>query len=107
VSYRRVFDTEEAVIFSKGQKGKGAKMGNEYFRKLLESEATKGADKDGRPYTTYHLGDAYYTGDIRRLVGVVRWKSSDMEAAPVNIFACKERPGMEALTQFLAPEFAV
>ena len=29
------------------------------------------------------------------------------EAAPVNIFACKERPGMEALTQFLAPEFAV
>jgi hypothetical protein len=81
VSYRRVFDTEEAVIFSKGQKGKGAKMGNEYFRKLLESEATKGADKDGRPYTTYHLGDAYYTGDIRKLVGVVRWKSSDMEVA--------------------------
>jgi hypothetical protein len=81
VSYRRVFDTEEAVIFSKGQKGKGAKMGNEYFRKLLESETKKGADKDGRPYTTYHLGDAYYTGDIRKLVGVVRWKSSDMEVA--------------------------
>jgi hypothetical protein len=81
VSYRRGFDTEEAVIFSKGKRGKGSNMGNDYFRKLLESEAKKGADKDGRPYTTYNLGDAYYTGDIHKFVGVVRWKLSDMEVA--------------------------
>jgi hypothetical protein len=33
VSYRRGFDTEEAVKFSKGKKGKGSNMGNDYFRK--------------------------------------------------------------------------
>jgi hypothetical protein len=79
VSYRRAFDTVEAVKFSKGTKGKGSNRGHDYFRKLLDSEAEMGADEDGRPYTTYHLGDAYYTGDIRKFVGVVRWKLSDME----------------------------
>jgi hypothetical protein len=29
----------------------------------------------GQSHTTYHVGDSRYMGDIRTLVGVVRWKS--------------------------------
>jgi hypothetical protein len=64
VSYKLVFDAEEAVKFSQGKMGKGSNMGNDYFCKLLDSEAEKGADEDSIPYTTYHLGDAHNTGDF-------------------------------------------
>ena len=64
-------------------------MGNDYFRKLLADEGEMDPDEYGRPYTTYHVGDAYYsdyTGDIRKLVGVVRWISKDMKAVADDYF---------------------
>jgi hypothetical protein len=76
ISYRRVFRTDEAVKYSKGTKDKGLRMGNAFFRrKLTEEEAFSKANNLEEPFTTYHVGDIFYTGDIRTLVGVVRWKS--------------------------------
>ena len=75
-SYRRVFRTDEAAMYSKGTKDKGLRMGNAFFRrKLIEEEAFSKANNLEEPFTTYHVGDVFYTGDIRTLVGVVRWKS--------------------------------
>ena len=75
-SYRRVFRTDEAARYSKGTKDKGLRMGNAFFRrKLIEEEAFSKANNLEEPFTTYHVGDVFYTGDIRTLVGVVRWKS--------------------------------
>jgi hypothetical protein len=76
ISYRRVFHTEEAVKYSRGTKDKGLRMGHAFFRrKLAEEQEFSEANGLEVPFTTYHLGDVFYTGDIRRLVGVVRWKS--------------------------------
>jgi hypothetical protein len=76
ISCRRVFRTDEAVKYSKGTKDKGLRMGNAFFRrKLTEEEAFSKANNLEEPFTTYHVGDVFYTGDIRTLVGVVRWKS--------------------------------
>ena len=86
MSYKRAFRTDEAVMYSKAGKARGLHMGNDYFRKLLAEEAKMDPDEYGRPYTTYHVGDAYYTGDIRKLVGVVRWISKDMKAVADDYF---------------------
>jgi hypothetical protein len=75
-SYRRVFSLEEAVKNSRGTKDKGVRMGHAFFRrKLAEEQAFSKANDLEVPFTTYHVGDVFYTGDIRTLVGVVRWKS--------------------------------
>jgi hypothetical protein len=86
ISYRRVFTTEEAVKNSKSKKDKGVYMGNAFFRRKLLQEQTI-SDELGAPFTTYHIGDAYYTGDIRTIVGVVRWKSEGANDLAEDYFA--------------------
>ena len=87
MSFRRVFCTEEAAsaMHSKGKTSRGKCMGNAFFLKKLHEEEGIG-EKNGEPFTTYHVGDAYYTGDIRTLVGVVRWKSVDAENLAEDYF---------------------
>ena len=81
MTYRRIFDTEDAARKSKDQKTSGVYMGGDYFSKLYkeEVEATK---RRGKTVETFHVGNCVYTGDIRTLVGIVRWRlATDGELA--------------------------
>jgi hypothetical protein len=81
MTYRRIFDTEDAARKSKDQKTSGVYMGGDYFSKLYkeEVEATK---RRGKTVETFHVGNCVYTGDIRTLVGIVRWQlATDGELA--------------------------
>jgi hypothetical protein len=67
VEYRRVYTSQEAARFTDIKNG-----GERGFlgRRALQELAA--ADKENRR-TTYHVGDTVYTGDIRDMIGVVRW----------------------------------
>ena len=82
MSFRRVFDTEDAVKKAKGQKDRSTFLGEKALRDLLQKQNLQ-CKATGIPCTTYHEGDSTYVGDIRTLVGVVRWKDEcarDLEA---------------------------
>jgi hypothetical protein len=81
MSFRRVFDTGDAVMKAKGQKDRGEFLGEKALRNLYRREQDIAKER-GEPYTTFHVGDNRYLGDIRTLVGVVRWKdecATDLE----------------------------
>jgi hypothetical protein len=77
--YRRVFDTKDSAKKSKGRPSTGEYMGEAYFRKLYSEEKQNGTE-------TFHSGDCIYKGDIRKLVGVVRWKKFTMTEIPSGYF---------------------
>jgi hypothetical protein len=92
MSYRRVFTTKESATQSKHKNDTGMNRGNAYFRALLLKEEQTAEEEDsseqnsGEPFTTYHVGDVYYKGDIRTLVGVVRWKNEARHTLPDDYF---------------------
>jgi len=77
--YRRVFDTRDAAAKAKGKKNNGVYMGENYFRQLLEEEENSKTE-------TFHEGDSTYKGDIRTLVGVVRWQKAGQNDFPKDYF---------------------
>jgi len=77
--FRRVFDTRDAALKSKGRPNNGEYMGEKYFRELLKTEQKNRTE-------TFHSGDCTYKGDIRKLVGVVKWKKVSMTEIPKNYF---------------------
>jgi hypothetical protein len=72
--FRRVFDTQEAATKAKDQKDRGQALGFKAMKKLWQEEKAL-EEETGQSHTTYHVGDSRYMGDVRTLVGVVRWKS--------------------------------
>jgi hypothetical protein len=54
-------------------------MGEAYFRKLYQEETKTKIE-------TFHEGDSTYTGDIRTLVGVVRWQQANHVDLPLDYF---------------------
>jgi hypothetical protein len=78
--YRRVFDTRDAAVKSKGKPTNGEYMGEKYFRNLWKEESTNGIE-------TFHAGDSIYRGDIRTLVGVVRWQKAGQKDLPKDYFS--------------------
>jgi hypothetical protein len=54
-------------------------MGEVYFRKLHREERATGIE-------TFHEGDTIYKGDIRTLVGIVRWQQASLTDLPTNYF---------------------
>jgi hypothetical protein len=79
MTFRRVFDTPDAVRKSKGQKDSGIYMGETSMREVWKKE------KEGEKETV-HEGDTEYDGDIRTLVGIVRWKKKNMNDLPTDYF---------------------
>ena len=77
--YRRVFDTRDAATKAKGKKNHGVYMGENYFRQLLKEEENSKTE-------TFHEGDSTYKGDIRTLVGVVRWQKAGQNDFPKDYF---------------------
>jgi hypothetical protein len=77
--YRRVFDTRDAALKAKGRPTHGLYMGEQYFRKLLKEEKENNTE-------TFHEGDSTYKGDIRTLVGVVRWQQAGQSDLPKDYF---------------------
>ena len=75
MSFRRVFDSEEAAAKSKGQKDHGDALGGRAMVRIYRQEKRLEENDPSNSYTTYHVGDCRYMGDIRTLIGVVRWKS--------------------------------
>ena len=75
MSFRRVFDSQEAATKSKRQKDNGKALGGKAMAKIYREEQRLEKDHQGKSFTTYHVGDCRYLGDIRTLIGVVRWKS--------------------------------
>lgn len=81
MTYRRIFDTEDAARKSKDQKTSGVYMGGDYFSKLYKEEV-EATERRGKTVETFHVGNCVYTGDIRTLVGIVRWRlATDGELA--------------------------
>ena len=70
LKYRRVYTSQEALnrSDSKQDKRKGLLVG----QLSLEKFASEARDEDPDS-VTYHIGDCEYKGDIRGLIGIVRW----------------------------------
>jgi hypothetical protein len=83
--FRRVFDTQEAATKAKDQKDRGQALGFKAMKKLWQEEKAL-EEKTGQSHTTYHVGDSRYMGDIRTLVGVVRWKSEGAQDLAEDYF---------------------
>jgi hypothetical protein len=81
MSFRRVFDTPDAVNKAKHQQDNGIYMGELAMREVLRKE------KANVIAPTVHEGDCTYLGDIRTLVGVVRWKKEGMNDLPKDYFS--------------------
>ena len=81
MSFRRVFDTQDAVNKAKHQQDNGIYMGELAMREVLKKE------KANEIAPTVHEGDCTYLGDIRTLVGVVRWKKEGMNDLPKDYFS--------------------
>jgi hypothetical protein len=81
MSFRRVFDTPDAVNKAKHQQDNGIYMGELAMREVLRKE------KANEIAPTVHEGDCTYLGDIRTLVGVVRWKKEGMNDLPKDYFS--------------------
>ena len=79
MSFRRVFDTSDAVKKAKDQNDTGIYMGEKSLRDIWSKE------KAGH-VSTVHEGDCVYKGDIRTLVGVVRWQKEGMRDLPKDYF---------------------
>ncbi len=77
--YGRVFDARDAAVKAQGKKNHGVNMGENYFRKLLQEENNSNTE-------TSHVGDSTYKGDIRTLVGVVRWQKAGQNDFPKDYF---------------------
>jgi hypothetical protein len=72
VKFRRVYTSSEAVnradMRQDKQRGGRLYLGEHFLEKNAD-EAVQ-----GDPHSiTYHIGDCEYSGDIRRLIGIVRW----------------------------------
>ena len=81
MEYRRIFDTRDSALKSKDKKDDGNYMGAAYFRKLC-AEEEKASLSQGKKIETFHPGNCVYKGDIRTLVGIVRWiKDKDVEVS--------------------------
>jgi hypothetical protein len=77
--FRRVFDTRDAACKAKSCLPNERYMGEVYFRKLHREERATGIE-------TFHEGDTIYKGDIRTLVGIVRWQQAGLTDLPTNYF---------------------
>ena len=95
MSFRRVFDTQEAVAKSKDQRDRGQALGGKAMKELWRREMQLEKDT-GQSHTTYHVGDCRYVGDIRTLVGVVRWKSERAQDLAEDYFS--EYPDADEVT---------
>ena len=81
MSYRRVFDTADAVKKAQSQKDNGIYMGERALREVLRQE------KLGNKEPTVHEGDSVYSGDIRTLLGIVRWRKEGAIDLPKDYFS--------------------
>ena len=95
MSFRRVFDTQEAAAKSKDQRDRGQALGGKAMKELWRREMQLEKDT-GQSHTTYHVGDCRYVGDIRTLVGVVRWKSERAQDLAEDYFS--EYPDADEVT---------
>jgi hypothetical protein len=81
MEYRRIFDTRDSALKSKDKKDSGIYMGAAYFRRLF-AEEERASLSQGKKIETFHPGNCVYKGDIRTLVGIVRWlKDKDVEVS--------------------------
>lgn len=67
MKFRRVWTTQEASTRAdREEDSQNGKLGSKHLRLLAQEDARKKED-------TYHVGDVEYSGDIRSLIGVVKW----------------------------------
>ena len=68
--FRRVYPASEAVNRTDSE------MGNKHYLGKLSLQKFADMEVKGVPASvTYHVGDCIYTGDVRAIIGVVRWFS--------------------------------
>jgi hypothetical protein len=80
ITFRRGFDTKDAVTKAKGQKDNGIYMGEKAMREFWRKEV------EMKLAPTVHQGDCTYEGDIRTQVGVARWKKEGMDDLSQDYF---------------------
>jgi hypothetical protein len=70
-TFRRVYRASEAMNRTDSEMDQKQRCGKRSLQKFAELEV------EGDPATvTYHVGDCIYTGDVRTIIGVVRWFSA-------------------------------
>ena len=70
IRYRRVYRSKEALNRTDSTQDSKKYIGKDSLQKFAAQEV------DGDPDSvTYHVGDCEYTGDVKMIIGVVRWFS--------------------------------
>jgi hypothetical protein len=70
IRYRRVYRSKEALNRTDSTQDSKKYLGKDSLQKFAAQEV------DGDPDSvTYHVGDCEYTGDVKMIIGVVRWFS--------------------------------
>ena len=76
-SYRRLMTTEEALQTCDEDNDSKGYLGRKSLRLILN------ADKQSKR-ETYHEGECIFSGDLRGLIGVVRWHRAEEKPKPEN-----------------------
>jgi len=76
-SYRRLMTTEEALQTCDEDNDSKGYLGRKSLRLILD------ADKQSKR-ETYHEGECIFSGDLRGLIGVVRWHRAEEKPKPEN-----------------------
>ena len=70
IRYRRVYRSKEALNRTDSTQDSKKYLGKDSLQKFAEQEVEGDPDS-----VTYHVGDCEYTGDVKLIIGVVRWFS--------------------------------
>jgi len=85
MTFRRVFETQDALAKAKNQNDNGIYMGEKAMREVWRKEF------EDKQAPTVHEGDCVYEGDIRTLVGVARWIKEGMNDLSKDYFSEYQR----------------
>jgi hypothetical protein len=98
--FRRVYTSSEAQNRTDSMldriKGHHTYLGESSLAKYVEQTG------DDAARVTYHIGDCEYKGDIRRLIGIVRWFPETHRAK--KVFEATHYPDTEVI--FVGPRFS-
>jgi hypothetical protein len=101
--YRRAYRATEAVNRTDSKRDKKHTIGEDSLKKFAEAE-----NEEKPESITYHVGDCEYTGDLRNIIGVVRWFPASYRdsKSPSPLLAREKWPYPHADLVFVGPRFS-
>jgi hypothetical protein len=101
--YRRAYRATEAMNRTDSKRDKKHTIGEDSLKKFAEAE-----NEEKPESITYHVGDCEYTGDLRNIIGVVRWFPASYRdsKSPSPLLAREKWPYPHADLVFVGPRFS-